>query len=140
MWAPPKRDAHKGALKLGRSEAVIFCRRSVTGTAQGTTGIWSYQVSHWVKARHSTMSASSLLHPDKRTLIIDFRTSALGQKQTSAASFDHLAGERKRKRWNLEAEYLGRLEIEVEKELRWSHDWQDRRICAIENQTCVSSA
>jgi len=86
------------------------------------------------------MSASSLLHPDKRTLIIDFCTSALGQKQTSAASFDHLVGEREQKRWNLEAEYLGRLEIEVEKELRWSHDRQDRRICAIENQACVSSA
>src|ERR1700730_3680863 len=44
---PPKRDTHKGAPKLGRSEAVIFCRRSVTRTAQWTTGIWSYQVPHW---------------------------------------------------------------------------------------------
>jgi hypothetical protein len=34
--------------------------------------------------RHSTMSASCLLHPDKRTLIIGFCTSALGQKACSS--------------------------------------------------------
>jgi hypothetical protein len=36
----------------------------------------------WVKGRHSTMSASCLLHPDKRTLIIGFCTFALGQEET----------------------------------------------------------
>src|SRR5262249_47008281 len=51
--------------------------------------------------------------------------------------FDHLVGEREQKRRNLEAERLGSLEVEVEKELRWSHDRQDRRVCAIENQSGV---
>jgi hypothetical protein len=37
-----------------------------------------------VKARHSPMSASCLLHPNKQTLIIGFCTSALGQKLTHA--------------------------------------------------------
>src|SRR5262249_27558773 len=51
--------------------------------------------------------------------------------------FDHLVCEREQKRRNLEAERLGSLEVEVEKELRWSHDRQDCRICAIENQSGV---
>jgi hypothetical protein len=38
----------------------------------------------WIKARHSTMSASCLLHPDKRTLIIGFCTSALGHKRAKS--------------------------------------------------------
>src|SRR6516162_10662911 len=65
------------------------------------------------------------------------RMSALAQKRTFTALLDHLVGEREQERRNLKTQRFGGFDVEIELELRWSHDRQSGRICAIENQTCV---
>ena len=62
---------------------------------------------------------------------------ALAQKRTFTALLDHLVGEREQERRNLKTQRFGGFDVEIELELRWSHDRQSGRICAIENQTCV---
>jgi len=56
------------------------------------------------------------------------------------ASFDHLVGQREQERRNFEAQRLGAFEVDEELELRWPHDRQAGRICAIENETRVDSS
>jgi hypothetical protein len=50
--------------------------------------------------------------------------SALCQKRTSAASFDHIVGEREQPVGNLEAERLRGLEVDGQFELRGLYDRQ----------------
>src|SRR5215469_9426731 len=52
------------------------------------------------------------------------RMSALCQKQTFAPLFDHLVREREEEWRNLNALSFGGPNVEIEQELRWSHDRQ----------------
>src|SRR5215472_17087039 len=63
--------------------------------------------------------------------------SALCQKRTFAPLFDHLVREREEEWRNLNALSFGGPNVEIEQELRWSHDRQVGGICAIENKTRV---
>jgi hypothetical protein len=59
--------------------------------------------------------------------------SALCQKRTSVASFDHLVGERKQVRWYSKAERFGGLEVDDELEFRRLHHRQVSRLLTFEN-------
>jgi len=66
----------------------------------------------WVKSGYFTKSDQCPLYPKKQTLIERVAMSALCQKRTLLASFDHLVGAGKKCRWYDEAERLGRLKID----------------------------
>jgi hypothetical protein len=88
-------------LNVGRSDAQhksaesfltgLRCREQEyyrTGVVLCITAILSARLLNRVINGHSTMSASRLLYPRKRTFAGSHLMSALGQKQTFAASFD----------------------------------------------------
>src|SRR5262249_3640352 len=96
----------------------------------------------WVISGHHKTFNPCPLYPRKRTLGLSSEMSALCQKRTHAPQqnahlFDHLVGEREQERRNLKTQRLGGPDVEIELELRWSHNRQGGRICAIENQTRV---
>ena len=71
----------------------------------------------WVKSRHDALKWRCPLYPQKRTLFSAVSMSALCQKQTSAASFDHLVGYGEYAGWNCKAKRPRSIEIDNELEL-----------------------
>src|SRR6516164_2840589 len=66
--------------------------------------------------------------------------SALCQKQTWAASLDHLVGRSEQIWWNGKAERLGGVEIDHKLKLAGPHNWQVGRFLAFENPAGVDAA
>ena len=63
-------------------------------------------LSERVKSGHGAIKLRCPLYPRKRTFARAIRMSALGQKQTSACSFDQVVGNGEYARWNREPERL----------------------------------
>src|SRR6476620_6516900 len=63
-------------------------------------------------AKADFSARSCPLYPQKRTCAVHSSMSALGQKRTSAHSFDHLVGGREQRSWHDKAESLGGFEVD----------------------------
>jgi hypothetical protein len=52
---------------------------------------------------------------------------------------DHLVSLRKQRRWHLDAQHLGRLQIDDELELSRTHDWQVGRFFALKDAASIDA-
>src|ERR1700720_2545511 len=71
-----------------------------------------------VKSGHEGGHLRSPLYTQERTFIAAIGMSALGQKRTSAALFDHLIGAGEKGFWNCNAEHFGGPKIDIQIKLR----------------------
>jgi hypothetical protein len=89
---------------------------------------------------HRSTSEQCPLYPRKRTFAHAVRMSALGQKQTSAASFDYLVSGGKQRRRDAQAERLGGLEIEDKLDFGRLHDRSTSLSRRVSRTECPNSS